>query len=843
MANKTSYGSITIVDITDIGEFSVTPTSNQPLTVIYNPDQGTYIPNWGSSNLTLTPVCYYAGSQVLLSDSNLSITWVKKVGVAGESALGTGETNSGGLLKVTTNQFNSSSSMLTYIVRAAYVEPTSGVTLNAEGQITFALNKQAAAIKNASITGNNVFKYNTNGTLVSASSLTLTATLNAVSLKAWQYRKSDGTWATYPNSTTAATLTVNATDNVFISDVATIRIVTSASDIYDYIQVIKLRDGAPGVSTLSAVLTNDDQMIPVTQTGAANYDSAISQIKIYKGSVDVTTQWTITAAFQNCTGTLSKTAQTNDTVHVTSIDGASASGATANVTFTCKKSGETTLVKTFSLVTVKAGVDGKNPTVYSLDASTLAMNRANSTNGKGSGLTPSSVTFSAYSTTGSASKKAYSGRFRIYENITKSQVTSDTTANYSSAQAEASCSYTPSASATSVLCILYAASGFTYELDSQMVIITKDGNKGDTGAKGEQGDGAYSVILGNFVQVLPCTSASKLSVATTVTIPFDGYQGVNKIATTVDATSAPTLLGVKPSITAATSSKSGSLVYSLPVGTAVSADTGTISIVFKMTGTTTNASGATSSVTKSVTGNFTWTKSKQAVNGVNAVLLQLNTPSGNVFNNGTGSLSMTATLYNGTTPVTSGVTFTWAKFAGGAYSNIGTGSSITIKGDTVDGYASYRCTAVYGGKNYVMYQSLIDKSDPVQAEVRSTIGTQIVNGQGVGALYCIVYRNGQELDALKTDRFLQAAPSSPAAGDFYYKLDKTQKTVTLMKYSGTAWASAGSPDLPTGTYEWSYRDKDGNVIAEPKMATTGKVIYVDGSLIDKKITVNVKVTV
>ena len=38
----TSYGSITIVDITDIGEFSLYPTCDLPLSVIYTPDNNNY---------------------------------------------------------------------------------------------------------------------------------------------------------------------------------------------------------------------------------------------------------------------------------------------------------------------------------------------------------------------------------------------------------------------------------------------------------------------------------------------------------------------------------------------------------------------------------------------------------------------------------------------------------------------------------------------------------------------------------------------------------------------------------------------------------------------------------
>lgn len=36
----------------------------------------------------------------------------------------------------------------------------------------------------------------------------------------------------------------------------------------------------------------------------------------------------------------------------------------------------------------------------------------------------------------------------------------------------------------------------------------------------------------------------------------------------------------------------------------------------------------------------------------------------------------------------------------------------------------------------------------------------------------------------------ETAPSSPKSGDFWYKIDHSAKSVTLMKYSGSAWANA-----------------------------------------------------
>ena len=56
-----SYGSITIVDVTDIGQFSVYPRANASKTQIYNPDADSYMPDWETNNVIISPVTYYAG--------------------------------------------------------------------------------------------------------------------------------------------------------------------------------------------------------------------------------------------------------------------------------------------------------------------------------------------------------------------------------------------------------------------------------------------------------------------------------------------------------------------------------------------------------------------------------------------------------------------------------------------------------------------------------------------------------------------------------------------------------------------------------------------------------------
>lgn len=825
---QTTYGSITLVDITDSGQLSVYPTSNMPLSIIYDPDQKTYTPNWGTTNLTLTPVIYYNNQQLTGNSTGVTVTWKRREGVGNISDLTTGETKqANGNLKVTANKFTSSSTMLSYIVTVTYVEPDTQNTLSAEGQITFSLVKLASSAKTCIISGGTVFKYNTNQTLVGDSSIILTAKLNNVSIQEWQYTDSNGDWVKYPNSGTTDTLTVNATDNVFNNDVATIQLITDDANVYDIHTITKLRDGAPGEGTITAVLSNEDQMIAFPNSGSPDYSQAKSQIYIYNGGAVDTQNWTITQTkTSNLTITSSKTVANNDTVAVTNM-----TGDTGTVTFTCKRSGYADIIKTFSVVKVAQGANGTSPTIYYLKYGALAINKTTPSDGSAATYKPSSVLISGYSQTGSANPVQYEGRFKI---------TSGSTTIYTSTANESTYTITTSniaaASTNGYMTVeLYQAGGTTTLLDTQTIVITSDGAQGKQGQQGQAGVDAINVILGNQADVIPCTSDDKPQTAFTIDIPFTGYKGTTQVV--CEVTSPPSILGITPTVTQATATAVGHIVYNLTTSTNVNATNGNVSLSFTCEG-------------KTIVHTYRWTRSTAATNGVNARLFELYTLGGNVF---TSRESQDITIYgrlmDGSSDKTSSCTnWTWAKWQDGAYTTISgqTASSIKINNSTVEGFASYRCTCKYSDTTYTAYYSLIDKLDPIQATAFCSLGEQIVNGQGYGAFYVIVTDagTGKELDPLKSDRFLTAAPSNPATGDFYYHLNSTQKTVTLKKYTGSAWADAGSGDLPTGTYTWTFRDSSGNATTfNGASSASGKVIYVDGTLVTKKIIADVKVEI
>ena len=142
----------------------------------------------------------------------------------------------------------------------------------------------------------------------------------------------------------------------------------------------------------------------------------------------------------------------------------------------------------------------------------------------------------------------------------------------------------------------------------------------------------------------------------------------------------------------------------------------------------------------------------------------------------------------------------------------------------------------YGGKSYVDVITVEDKSDPYVSELLSIGGFTVKNNQGGVCPYVIVRTNQQEVDAL-LGPISETAPSNPTTGAFWYKISHSAKTVTLQKYSGSAWADA--TEKQSLTYNWYAQDKDGNAV---NFGKTGKVIYLSAADIDSLLTLQCDVS-
>ena len=376
---------------------------------------------------------------------------------------------------------------------------------------------------------------------------------------------------------------------------------------------------------------------------------------------------------------------------------------------------------------------------------------------------------------------------------------------------------------------------------AQIMLVTDDSDVYDTisitkmydGAQGESGSngtGGLSVILGNEAQTIACTSGGLVAAAMTVTIPFTGYVGITQTACTCTVGTLPSGVTAK-SNTAATATAAGSVVLTF----AANATLGGASVLNGAIDLTFTISGA--SVVKS----FAWTKSltgSTGADGTNAVVFSVYAPEGTVVQNQSGSLTLATAAYDGVSEITSGATYQWAKYSGGKWTDISgaTSSTLTVSGSDIVNIQSYRCTFVYGGNSYVDVITVEDKSDPYVSEMLSIGGFTVKNNLGGVIPYVIVRTNQKEVDGL-LGNISETAPSSPSAGDFWYQIDHTAGTVTLMKYSGSAWAAAA--ETQSLTYTWYAQDKDGQEVAFGK---TGKVIYLSAADIDSLLTLQCDVS-
>lgn len=176
MAKIQAFSSVTITDLSDAGQVSLYLTSNQPNSVIFDPNQNTYTPDWGKSNLVITPVISYNGENVALTAPGLTVSFQRQEGSGTPVGLTAGETVSGNKLTVSANKLASvSSKLLTYICNITYKDPEVGVPLTTRETLTYSLISNATNTKDAFISGESTFLYDTNRNLVGSNTITLTA--------------------------------------------------------------------------------------------------------------------------------------------------------------------------------------------------------------------------------------------------------------------------------------------------------------------------------------------------------------------------------------------------------------------------------------------------------------------------------------------------------------------------------------------------------------------------------------------------------------------------------------------------------------------------------------------
>ena len=369
-------------------------------------------------------------------------------------------------------------------------------------------------------------------------------------------------------------------------------------------------------------------------------------------------------------------------------------------------------------------------------------------------------------------------------------------------------------------------------------ITTSDASIGDTtsiykvqdGSPGGQGTDASIVFLTNENITYAGTKDGKVA-ANTKTCNVVAYTGTTKVTPTVGTpTGMPT--GMTITVGAAVNDE-------VPLTIAVAANS-TLGAAGQLNGVVNVP--ITSPVETTL--QIQWSKVNTGATGAGTYVLTLYAPGGTVFTNGlandTNEITINAQYFYGTTDYTANTKaqFLWQRYESGEWVTVkaeatgANGNTLTVHAADVVGSASYRCRARYNSGSVYCYDTItiIDKTDNYQADIDSTAGDVFKNTVGQTCLICRLWQNGAEVDPLKSTTYSATAPSSPAAGDFYYKIASNSPTTALMRYSGSAWVDVTDDEdyKHEKTYTWYRRDKDGNPMDSGAAFATGKVIYVDG---------------
>jgi hypothetical protein len=270
-----------------------------PRTQRHDVNSGFYTPDWTlDSGLIITPIVFIANVQLALSDPNLSFVWKRKDGTGVESNLITGESVTGNQLIVKANTLGSSiTKILTYIAHVSFHDPETGDTVVASADIEFTLVQTGENAKSAWISGDQVFKFDADG-LANPRQITLTGNMQNTTVDKWWYRNSAGNWVDYPTTPDNAsikgqTLIVKPTHDIFVGDMATIRLTSNVPGIEDVTSIYKVRDGQDGesggvgASAPIAYLTNQAITFAANELGQLPYMEVYCNVVAYQGTTKV----------------------------------------------------------------------------------------------------------------------------------------------------------------------------------------------------------------------------------------------------------------------------------------------------------------------------------------------------------------------------------------------------------------------------------------------------------------------------------------------------------------------------------------------------------------------------
>lgn len=253
------------------------------------------------------------------------------------------------------------------------------------------------------------------------------------------------------------------------------------------------------------------------------------------------------------------------------------------------------------------------------------------------------------------------------------------------------------------------------------------------------------------------------------------------------------------------------------------------------------------------------------------------------WSNSTGE----GTYYNGLavglldTTTTPEWTFSKTNSSGNIQNGSTNSKFLRVQGSIIDGYGCFKLEFAYTLNNTLFnnteYINFTDASDPIQVSVVSTLGKEILNGQGVGAIYVRVNRSGEEVDPIVYDNYLGVGvgSSTPPTNNNYLgfiMFDNTQHATNGNKryYTATYYARESTSsdwkrretNEQQAQYTWTFRDFNNVPITTTSIGSGGihanvhesikylvansasyhpQFVYLDANVIEKRITAQVKV--
>lgn len=557
MATANAYGSITIVDMTDVGQFSVVPMSSAGIVMIYDPnaiEANQYVP----ASITLSPFTMYGGTDMSQSDQ-ISYTWYKKTGNATFTPTSPGTADSTGRTVTIQPSAFSGVKNITYYLKAEYAY-TTGRTIEAWGQISISLVTQATNIRDIEISGDHIFKYqyasyDSTPTIEGDTTITLTAKHTGnVAVHQWYYWNSNKTpsagWdilttniakgSGSAGSVSGSTCIIDNTANIFTNNKAKIKVTAHTteetsvelSSVYDEYELLKLysgRQGAPGTNSFSLIVSNEDQMIPCYGDGSPTdhaFDLAYTTIQVLKGGEDETSSWTISCTPHGVVGSY------DSTNHVYTVSGWEIQNTSevGYVEIVATKSGiQVPLTKRFSLTKIQTGTDGESPTVYNLS---ITPNRV-ATNADGDTTAQVVLTATVIATKDTTQTDVTTDTtdvifYQWYKdgNLVRSGTAADT-----SAQGGDKHIYTidRGTDISEVVCRIRKVNASGTQVDSQSVSFIPAGEPGQTGAPG---DGAITLDFPQNLDTISLRNNGTLATAYSLEFPYSVYQGSRKLNAT-----------------------------------------------------------------------------------------------------------------------------------------------------------------------------------------------------------------------------------------------------------------------------------------------------------------------